>query len=131
MVGDDGPVGQRQPAALAPADHGLDDVAEEPACRSAVSRFAAPLKVLPGDLEGILEELGERETVMSKKLTRTVRVPCHLRFADYWAEIEYRAKSADEGALPIFQGPAGGSVTQLYSSLISLFVTRNCSARCA
>jgi hypothetical protein len=26
----------------------------------------------------------ESETVMSKKLTRTVRVPCHLRFAGYW-----------------------------------------------
>ena len=32
---------------------------EKPACRSAVSQFAAPLKVLPGDLERILEELGE------------------------------------------------------------------------
>ena len=50
-----------QPAALAPTDHGLDDVAEKPACRSAVSQFAAPLKVLPGDLEQILEELGERD----------------------------------------------------------------------
>lgn len=29
--------------------------------RSAVSQFAAPLKVLPGDLERILEELGERD----------------------------------------------------------------------
>jgi hypothetical protein len=41
--------------------HGLDDVAEKPTCRSAVSQFAAPLKVLPGDLERILEELGERD----------------------------------------------------------------------
>src|ERR1700722_12914291 len=39
---------------------------------------SSPLRsrYLPRDLEGILEELG-------KKLTRTVRVPCHLRFADY------------------------------------------------
>ena len=59
MVGTGCPVGQ--PAALAPTDHGLDDVAEKPACRSAISQFAAPLKVLPGDLERILEELGERD----------------------------------------------------------------------
>src|ERR1700684_4700595 len=45
----------------APTDHGLDDVAEKPACRSAVSQFAAPLKVLPGDLKRILEEWGERD----------------------------------------------------------------------
>src|ERR1700733_9436651 len=37
----------------------------------------------------------ESETVMREKLTRTVRVPCHLRFADL-AESEYRADSADE-----------------------------------
>jgi hypothetical protein len=61
LIGADGPVGQCQPAALAPTDHGLDDVAEKPTCRSAVSQFAAPLKVLPGDLERILEELGERD----------------------------------------------------------------------
>jgi hypothetical protein len=34
-------------------------IAEKPACCSAVSQFAASLKVLPGDLERILEELGE------------------------------------------------------------------------
>src|SRR6202165_6348094 len=44
-----------------PRRNGLDDVAEKPACRSAVSQFAAPLKVLPGDLERTLEELGERD----------------------------------------------------------------------
>ena len=65
MVGADGPVEECQPAALAPTDHGLDDVAEKPTCRSAVPQFAAPLKVLPGDLEQILRSW-ESETVMSR-----------------------------------------------------------------
>lgn len=62
-----------QPAALAPTDHYLDDVAEKPACRSAVSQFAAPLKVLPGDLERILEELGERDGHEQKTNERRAR----------------------------------------------------------
>jgi hypothetical protein len=59
--------------ATAPTDFGLDDVAEKPACRSAVAQFAAPLKVLPGDLERILEELGERDGHEQKTNENRVR----------------------------------------------------------
>jgi hypothetical protein len=87
LVGADGPVGQCQPAALAPTDHGLDDVAEKPTCQSAVSQFAAPLKVLPGDLERILEELGERdghEQKTNENLLRSMPTPLRrpLSFID-------------------------------------------------
>jgi hypothetical protein len=87
LVGADGPVGQCQPAALAPTDHGLDDVAEKPTCQSAVSQFAAPLKVLPGDLERILEELGERdghEQKTNENLLRSMSTPLRrpLSFID-------------------------------------------------
>jgi hypothetical protein len=39
---------------MTPADHVLDGVAEEPACRSGIAEFAGPLQIFPGDLEGIL-----------------------------------------------------------------------------
>jgi hypothetical protein len=48
-------------SSLALTDHGPDDVAEKPACGSAVSQFAGPLQVLPDDLERTLKELGERD----------------------------------------------------------------------
>ncbi len=86
MVGADGPVGQCQPAALAPTDHGLDDVAEKPTCRSAVSQFAAPLKVLPGDLEQILEELGERdghEQKTNENRSRSMSSPLRRSLSDF------------------------------------------------
>ena len=41
--------GEGQPAALPPADHGLDGVAEEPACSSGVVQFARAVQVFPGD----------------------------------------------------------------------------------
>jgi hypothetical protein len=59
LIGADGAIREGQPAALTPTDHGLDGVAEEPACRSGVSEFARALKVFPGDLEGFLKQLGE------------------------------------------------------------------------
>jgi len=106
LVGANGPVGECQPAALAPTDHGLDDVAEKPACRSAVSQFAAPLKVLPGDLERILEELGERdghEQNTNESRARSMSSPLRRLLA----EIEYRAKSADGKVRhPFFKGDA-------------------------
>ena len=87
MVGADGPVGQCQLAALAPTDHGLDDVTEKPACRSAVSQFTAPLKVFPGDLERILEKLGERnghERKTNENRARSMSSPlrCSLSYFD-------------------------------------------------
>ena len=60
LIGGDGAIGEGQPAPLPLPDHGLDGVAEKPACRSAVSKFAGALEVFPGDLERILEKLGER-----------------------------------------------------------------------
>jgi hypothetical protein len=95
----------RVPAGCAaPTDHGLDDVAEKPACRSAVSQFAAPLKVLPGDLERILEELGERdghEQETDENRARSMSSPLRRLLA----EIEYRAKSADGKVRhPFFKG---------------------------
>ena len=51
LVSADGEIGERQPAPLAAADHSLDGVAEEPARRSSISKFARPLEVFPGDLE--------------------------------------------------------------------------------
>jgi hypothetical protein len=51
LVGDNGSIGEGQPAALAPADHGLNGVAEEPACRSGIAQFAGPLQIFPRDLE--------------------------------------------------------------------------------
>ena len=59
LISADGAIGQRQPAALAPADHGLDGVAEKPACGSVVAQFARAFEVFPGDLEGFLEQLGK------------------------------------------------------------------------
>src|ERR1700744_4120144 len=50
-----------QPAALAPTDHGLDDVAENPACGRAVAQFARAFKVFPGNLERFLKQLGKRD----------------------------------------------------------------------
>ena len=49
----------------------------------------------------------ERETVMGGKRTRTARVPCHLRFADYWPRSNTVPSRRTKGAPPIFQGPAG------------------------
>jgi hypothetical protein len=51
LVGDNGSIGEGQPAALAPADHGLNGVAEEPACRSGIAQVAGPLQIFPRDLE--------------------------------------------------------------------------------
>jgi hypothetical protein len=59
LIGGDGAIGKGQPAALPLPDHGLDGVAEKPACRSAVSKFAGAFEVFPGNLERILEKLGE------------------------------------------------------------------------
>ena len=59
LIGADGAIGEGQPASLAPTDHGLDGVAEEPACRSGVAEFARALKVFPGDLEGVFKQLGK------------------------------------------------------------------------
>jgi hypothetical protein len=59
LIGSDGAIGEGQPAALPLPDHGFDGVAEKPACRSTVSKFARALEVFPGDLERILEKLGE------------------------------------------------------------------------
>jgi len=73
----DGAIGEGQPAALTTADHGLDGVAEEPACRSGVAKFTRALKVFPGDLEGTSNR--ESETVMVGKRIQTTRVPSHLR----------------------------------------------------
>jgi hypothetical protein len=60
FIGADGAIGEGQPVALSPADHGLDGVTEEPACRSVIAEFARPLQVFPGDLEGVLKQLGKR-----------------------------------------------------------------------
>jgi hypothetical protein len=60
FIGADGSIGEGQPVALSPADHGLDCVTEEPACRSVIAEFARPLQVFPGDLEGVLKQLGKR-----------------------------------------------------------------------
>ena len=47
----------------------------------------------------------ESETVMGKKRTKTVCVPYHLRFADYWPRSNNRAKSADGKVRhPFFKG---------------------------
>ena len=59
LIGGDGSIGEGQPAALTPTDHGLDGVAEEPARSSGVAQFAGSLKVFPSDLEGVLKQLGE------------------------------------------------------------------------
>ena len=59
LKGGDGAIGEGQPAPLPLPDHSLDSVVEKPACRSAVSKFAGTLEVFPGDLERILEKLGE------------------------------------------------------------------------
>jgi hypothetical protein len=50
---------RRGPAALTLTDHGLDRVAEKPACNSAVAQFARALEVFPGDLEGFLKQFGK------------------------------------------------------------------------
>lgn len=60
LVRDDGSIGEGQPAALAPANHGLDGVAEEATCRSGIAQFAGPLLVFPRDLERFLKQLGKR-----------------------------------------------------------------------
>jgi hypothetical protein len=59
LIGADGPIGEGQPAALPPADHGLDAVAEEAAGTSGVTEFARPFQIFPGDLERVLEQLGK------------------------------------------------------------------------
>jgi hypothetical protein len=59
LIGADGTIGECQPAALTTADHGLDRVAEKPACNSAVAQFARALEVFPGDLEGFLKQFGK------------------------------------------------------------------------
>jgi hypothetical protein len=59
-VGRRGWLDWRGPAGSAdPADHSLDGVAEEPACRGVIAEFARPLQVFPGDLEGVLKQLGQ------------------------------------------------------------------------
>jgi hypothetical protein len=55
LLGGDGAIGEGQPAALTPADHGLDGVAKKPTCRSGVAEFAGPLQIFPGDLKGLLQ----------------------------------------------------------------------------
>jgi hypothetical protein len=51
LIGADSAIREREPAALATADPGFDRVAEKPACGGAISEFAGPLQVIPGDLE--------------------------------------------------------------------------------
>jgi hypothetical protein len=46
LIGADSAVRER-----ATADPGFDRVAEKPACGGAISEFAGPLQVIPGDLE--------------------------------------------------------------------------------
>jgi hypothetical protein len=60
FIGADGSIGEGQSVALPPADHGLDGITEKPACRSVIAEFARPLQVFPGDLEGVLKQLGKR-----------------------------------------------------------------------
>jgi hypothetical protein len=57
----DGAIGEGQPAALAPTDHGLDCVAQKAARCRAVAQFARAIEIFPGDLEGVLKQLGERD----------------------------------------------------------------------
>jgi hypothetical protein len=59
LIGADGTIGEGQPTALTPADHGLDRVAEKSASSSGVAQFACAIEVFPGDLEGILKQLGK------------------------------------------------------------------------
>jgi hypothetical protein len=53
----DGAIGEGQPAALTTADHDLDRVADEPACRTRVAKFTRALQVFPSNLEGFLKQL--------------------------------------------------------------------------
>jgi hypothetical protein len=48
-------------AALAPTNHGLDDVAEKSAWGCAVAQFAHAFEVFPGNLERFLKLLGKRD----------------------------------------------------------------------
>jgi hypothetical protein len=59
FIGADGAIGEGQPVALSPADHGLDGVAEEPACRGVIAQFARAFQVFPCDLERVLKQLGK------------------------------------------------------------------------
>jgi hypothetical protein len=59
LIGADGSIGEDQPAALASTDHGFNVVAEESACGGGVAQFARPFQVFPGDLEGLLKQLGK------------------------------------------------------------------------
>jgi hypothetical protein len=65
-IGADGSIGEGQAVALTAADHDLDGVAEEPACGSRVARFARALQVFPRDLEGVLKQLGKRDSHVRK-----------------------------------------------------------------
>ena len=59
---------------------------QKPACRSAVSQLAAPLKVLPGDLERILEKLGERdghEQKINENRSRSMSSPLRRSLSDF------------------------------------------------
>ena len=60
MIGGDGTIGEGQRAALTLTDHGLDGVAEKPACGRAIAQFARALEVFPGNLERFLKQLGKR-----------------------------------------------------------------------
>ena len=51
LVGDDSFIGEDQPAALAPADHRLNGVAEKTTCTGSIAQFAGPFQIFPGDLE--------------------------------------------------------------------------------
>jgi hypothetical protein len=51
LIGADRSIRQAEPAALATADHGIDRVAEKPACGGTMTEFAVALQELPGELE--------------------------------------------------------------------------------
>jgi len=80
LIGGDGAIGEGQPAPLPLPDHGLDGVAEKPL--AAAPSPSSPVRSRYS--QAIWNESSrswESDTVMSRKPTRTARVPCHLRRA--------------------------------------------------
>jgi len=59
LISADGAIGEGQPAALAPTDHGFNCVAQKAARCRAVAQFACAIEILPGHLEGVLKQLGK------------------------------------------------------------------------
>src|SRR6201986_4561812 len=91
---------------MAPTDNVLDDVAEKPACGSAVAQFARAFEVFPGNLERFLKQLGKRDRhglKTNQNRARSMSFPLPRPFPSSAATVWDRKTTSPN------TGPPGGS----------------------